>query len=84
MDLHERSDKASVGSAKARSAVPTKAFRESLMSRYRRLKIEGGVFFITLVLADHGGALLIRHIERLRHTFPASLHATEFITIDPR
>jgi hypothetical protein len=25
------------------------------MSRYRRLKIEGGAFFFTLVLADRGG-----------------------------
>jgi hypothetical protein len=35
-------------------AVPTKAFREALMSRYRRLKIEGGAFFFTLALADRG------------------------------
>jgi hypothetical protein len=33
------------GVAKARRAVPTKAFREALMSRYRWLKIEGGAFF---------------------------------------
>jgi hypothetical protein len=32
-------------------AVPTKAFREAL-PRHRRLKIEGGAFFFTLVLAD--------------------------------
>jgi hypothetical protein len=25
-------------------AVPTEAFREALMARYRRLKIEGGAF----------------------------------------
>jgi hypothetical protein len=25
------------------------------MSRYRRLKIEGGAFFYTLALADRGG-----------------------------
>jgi hypothetical protein len=25
------------------------------MSRYRRLKIEGGAFFFTLTLADRGG-----------------------------
>jgi hypothetical protein len=31
--------------------VPTKAFQEALMSRYRRLKIEGGAFFYTLALA---------------------------------
>jgi hypothetical protein len=35
-------------------AVPTKAFREALMSRYRRLKIEGEAFFFTLALADRG------------------------------
>jgi hypothetical protein len=54
------------------------------MSRYQRLKIEGGAFFCTLALADRGGDLLVRHIERLRHTFPASRHSTAFITIDPR
>jgi hypothetical protein len=45
--------------------VPTKPLREALMSRYRRLKIEGGAFFITLALPDCGSDLLIRHIERL-------------------
>jgi hypothetical protein len=35
-------------------------------------------------LAGHDGALLVRHIERLRHTFSASRHSTEFIAIDPR
>jgi hypothetical protein len=66
-----------------RSAVPTKTFQEARMPRYRRLKIEGGALFFTLVLADRGGALLFRHIERLRHTFPASHHSTAFIAIDP-
>jgi hypothetical protein len=36
------------------------------MSRYRRLKIEGGVFFFTLTLADRGTDLLVHRIERLR------------------
>ena len=40
--------------------MPTKALREALMSRHRRLKIEGGVFFYTLALADRGSDLLIR------------------------
>jgi putative transposase len=35
------------------------------MSRYRRLKIEGGVFFFTLALADRRSDLFVRHIERL-------------------
>jgi hypothetical protein len=45
------------------------------MSRDRRLKIEGGAFLFTLALADRGSDLLVRHIERLRHTFPASHHS---------
>ena len=56
----------------AQSTVPIKAFREALLSRYRRLKIEGGASFYTLALADRGSDLLVRHIERLRHAFPAS------------
>jgi hypothetical protein len=40
--------------------VPTKAFREAPMSRYRRLKIDGGAFFCTLALADRGSDLLGR------------------------
>jgi hypothetical protein len=51
---------ASVGWAKAHSTVPTKAFRKALMSRYRRLKIEGGAFFYMLALADRGSDLLGR------------------------
>jgi hypothetical protein len=33
------------------------------MSRYRRLKIEGGAFFFTLADADRGGDLLFRFGE---------------------
>jgi putative transposase len=36
------------------------------MSRYRRVKIEGGLSFFTLALADRRSDLLVRHIERLR------------------
>jgi hypothetical protein len=38
-------------------AVPAKPFREAPMSRYRRLKIEGGAFFFTLAPADQGSDL---------------------------
>jgi hypothetical protein len=44
-------------------AVPTKAFREAPMSRYRRLKIEGGMLFYTRALADLGRDLLVRLAE---------------------
>ena len=54
----------SVERAKALRAVPTKAFREALTSRYRSLKIEGGAVFYTLALANRGGDLLGRvHIN---------------------
>jgi putative transposase len=39
------------------------------MSRYRRLLIEGGIFFFTLALADRRSDLLVRHIERLRRAY---------------
>jgi len=39
------------------------------MSRYRRLRIEGGTFFFTLALADRGSDLLVRHIDRLRSAY---------------
>jgi putative transposase len=39
------------------------------MSRYRRLKIEGGLFIFTVTLADRGTDLLVRHIERLRSAY---------------
>ena len=44
-------------------AVPGKAFRDALMSRYRRLKIEGGAVFFTLAPADRGSDLLGRFGE---------------------
>jgi hypothetical protein len=40
-------------------------------SRYRRPKIEGGIFFFTVVLADRSSALLVKHIERLRQVYRA-------------
>jgi hypothetical protein len=43
--------------------VPTKAFRATLTSRYRRLKIEGGALFYTFALADRGSDLLVRFGE---------------------
>jgi hypothetical protein len=48
---------ATVGRSKVQTAVPTKTFREAPMSRYRRLKIEGGAFFFTLALAGRGSDL---------------------------
>ena len=53
-----------VGWAKARSAVPTKPFREALMSRYRRLKIEGGLFFYRLALANWSFCSFHRYVAQ--------------------
>jgi hypothetical protein len=36
------------------------------MFHYRCVKIEGGISFFTLALADRGSDLLARHIERLQ------------------
>ncbi|MGA2129131.1 MAG: hypothetical protein ABSG76_23620 [Xanthobacteraceae bacterium] len=41
------------------------------MSRYRRAKIEGGVYFFTVVLADRSSDLLVREIDRLRRIYVA-------------
>jgi putative transposase len=43
------------------------------MSRYRRARIEGGIFFFTLTLADRSSDLLVRHIDRLRRMY-TSIH----------
>ncbi len=51
------------------------------MSRYRRLKIEGGAFFFTLALADRGGDLLVRHIERMRRAYAAVEERRPFETV---
>jgi len=39
------------------------------MSRYRRAKIDGGVFFFTVTLADRSSDLLVRRIDRLRRIY---------------
>jgi putative transposase len=39
------------------------------MSRYRRPKIEGGIFFFTVVLLDRSSKLLVKRIERLRQVY---------------
>jgi putative transposase len=51
------------------------------MSRYRRVRIEGGWFFFTLTLADRSTDLLVRHIERLRAAYAAALKRDPFETI---
>jgi REP element-mobilizing transposase RayT len=51
------------------------------MSRYRRVRIEGGWFFFTVTLADRSSDLLVRHIERLRNAYATALRRDPFETI---
>jgi REP element-mobilizing transposase RayT len=51
------------------------------MSRYRRVRIEGGWFFFTLTLADRSTDLLVRHIERLRAAYAGAVRRDPFETI---
>src|SRR5438094_3071562 len=51
------------------------------MTRYRRAKIEGGVFFFTVALADRSSDLLVRDIERLRRVYTSIQDRYAFETI---
>jgi putative transposase len=50
------------------------------MSRYRRAKIEGGLFFFTVTLADRSSDLLVREIDRLRRIYRVVRSARPFET----
>jgi putative transposase len=39
------------------------------MSRYRRPKLEGGIFFFSVAIADRTSDLLVQHIDRLREVY---------------
>ncbi len=51
------------------------------MSRYRRAKIKGGIFFFTVTLADRSSDLLVRHIDRLRRIYRSIEQRHSFETI---
>jgi putative transposase len=53
------------------------------MTRYRRAKVEGGVFFFTVTLADRSSDLLVRHVDQLRRVYASvqNRHAFETIAI---
>src|SRR6516164_1853835 len=51
------------------------------MPRYRRAKVEGGVFFFTMALADRSSDLLVRHIDRLRRVYTSVRERYPFETI---
>ena len=51
------------------------------MPYYRRLRTVGGTYFFTVVLAERGSDLLIRHIDRLHHAYATVQHRLPFETI---
>jgi putative transposase len=51
------------------------------MSRYRRVKIEGGLSFFTLALADRRSDLLVDQIERLRRAYAGVEKRLPFSTV---
>jgi putative transposase len=51
------------------------------MSTYRRSKLEGGVFFFTVTLADRSSDLLVRHIDVLREVYASVRERHAFDTI---
>jgi putative transposase len=51
------------------------------MSKYRRLWIEGGTFFFTVVLADRASGLLTRRIDLLRASYRAVQVQRPFRTV---
>jgi putative transposase len=61
--------------------VPTKPATATRMSRYRRIKIEGGLSFFTLALADRRSDLLVRHIEHLPRAYAGVEQRLPFKTV---
>jgi putative transposase len=51
------------------------------MSRYRRVILDGGVFFFTVTLADRSSTILVEHIGRLRRTYTLVQQRYPFETI---
>src|SRR5689334_2328584 len=51
------------------------------MPRYLRAKIEGGVFFFTVTLADRSSNLLVRRIDRLQRIYDDVQRVHPFETI---
>ena len=51
------------------------------MPRYRRFKVEGGVYFFTVVLADRSSDLLVREVDRLRMAYRNAARRRRFETI---
>jgi putative transposase len=51
------------------------------MPEYRRAKVEGGVYFFTVALADRSGDLLVLEVDRLREAYRVAQKKRAFETI---
>jgi putative transposase len=51
------------------------------MPRYRRAIIPGGTFFFTVAIADRADDLLVRHVNRLQHSYQSVSARLTFETI---
>src|SRR5712671_5336547 len=51
------------------------------MTRYRRAKVEGRVFFFTVALADRSSDLLVREVDQLRQVYASVQNRYPFETI---
>ena len=51
------------------------------MSRYRRIRLEGGAYFFTVNLADRSSCLLVNQIECLREAYRTVQQRRPFETI---
>jgi putative transposase len=51
------------------------------MSRYRRIKLDGGIFFFTVTVIDRSNGLLVRQIYRLRRIYASVQKRYPFETV---
>ncbi|PZA11007.1 transposase [Rhodopseudomonas palustris] len=51
------------------------------MSRYRRARFEGGLYFFTVALADRRSSLLVNEVDRLRQAYRSARQRCPFDTV---
>jgi putative transposase len=51
------------------------------MSRYLRVKLDGGVFFFTVAIEDRPDSLLVRNVDRLRRIYASVQRRYPFETV---
>ena len=50
------------------------------MTAYRRLRVPGGTYFITLALERRGSSVLVDHVDLLREAWAATARERPFVT----